>query len=41
MQGTVIVMLRNSSQPIDDNEVRRLFTQFGDVKDVRPAPAPK
>ncbi|EGO31131.1 hypothetical protein SERLADRAFT_444710, partial [Serpula lacrymans var. lacrymans S7.9] len=38
LQGTVIVTLRNSpsGQPIDDNEVRRKFQQFGDVKSVRP-----
>ncbi|KIL71617.1 hypothetical protein M378DRAFT_182993 [Amanita muscaria Koide BX008] len=37
-QGTVQVTLRNSSsgQPIDDNEVRRKFQQFGDVKSVSP-----
>ena len=35
----MIVTLRNSptNQPIDDNEVRRKFQQFGDVKAVRPA----
>ncbi|ETW86795.1 hypothetical protein HETIRDRAFT_456674 [Heterobasidion irregulare TC 32-1] len=38
MQGTLLVTLRNSisGQPIDDNEVRRKFQQFGDVKSVRP-----
>ena len=38
LQGTLIVTLRNSAsgQPIDDNEVRRKFQQFGDVKSVRP-----
>ncbi|KAI0050627.1 hypothetical protein FA95DRAFT_1486941 [Auriscalpium vulgare] len=38
MQGTLLVSLRNSvsGQPIDDNEVRRKFQQFGDVKSVRP-----
>ncbi|KAF8628245.1 hypothetical protein AX15_004020 [Amanita polypyramis BW_CC] len=37
-QGTVQVTLRNSlsGQPIDDNEVRRKFQQFGDVKSVTP-----
>ncbi|KZT08605.1 uncharacterized protein LAESUDRAFT_44908 [Laetiporus sulphureus 93-53] len=37
-QGTLIVTLRSSAsgQPIDDNEVRRKFQQFGDVKSVRP-----
>ena len=37
-QGTLIVSLRNSAsgQPIDDNEVRRKFQQFGDVKSVTP-----
>ncbi|EPQ60124.1 hypothetical protein GLOTRDRAFT_112872 [Gloeophyllum trabeum ATCC 11539] len=36
MQGTLLVTLRNSmsGQPIDDNEVRRKFQQFGDVKSV-------
>ncbi|KAH9837320.1 uncharacterized protein C8Q71DRAFT_595977 [Rhodofomes roseus] len=40
LQGTLIVTLKNSAsgQPIDDNEVRRKFQQFGDVKSVRPAP---
>ncbi|KAL4252486.1 hypothetical protein ABKN59_002711 [Abortiporus biennis] len=39
LQGTLLVSLRNSAsgQPIDDNEVRRKFQQFGDVKNVRPA----
>src|ERR1700722_7416377 len=38
LQGTLQVTLRNSgsSQLIDDNEVRRKFQQFGDVKSVRP-----
>ncbi|KAF8963917.1 hypothetical protein BDZ97DRAFT_1818529 [Flammula alnicola] len=37
-QGTLQVTLRNSpsGQPIDDNEVRRKFQQFGDVKAVKP-----
>ncbi|KAH8110594.1 hypothetical protein DFH11DRAFT_1619149 [Phellopilus nigrolimitatus] len=37
-QGTLLVTLRNSAsgQPIDDNEVRRKFQQFGDVKNVKP-----
>lgn len=37
-QGTLIVSLRNSpsGQPIDDNEARRKFQQFGDVKTVTP-----
>jgi hypothetical protein len=32
------VTLRNSAtgQPIDDEEVRRKFQQFGDVKSIRP-----
>jgi hypothetical protein len=32
----LIVSLRNSAsgQPIDDNEVRRKFQQFGDVKSI-------
>ena len=36
LQGALIVSLRNSAsgQPIDDNEVRRKFQQFGDVKSV-------
>ncbi|KAI0660559.1 hypothetical protein C8Q70DRAFT_59571 [Cubamyces menziesii] len=39
LQGTLLVTLRNSAtnQPIDDEEVRRKFQQFGDVKSVRPA----
>jgi hypothetical protein len=38
LQGTLQVTLRNSpsSQSIDDNEVRRKFQQFGDVKSVHP-----
>ncbi|CCM06265.1 uncharacterized protein FIBRA_08515 [Fibroporia radiculosa] len=39
LQGTLLVTLRNSAtgQAIDDNEVRRKFQQFGDVKSVSPA----
>jgi len=39
LQGTLLVTLRDSmsGQPIDDNEVRRKFQQFGDVKSVTPA----
>jgi hypothetical protein len=39
LQGTLLVTLRNSmsGQPIDDNEVRRKFQQFGDVKAVTPS----
>ncbi|CAL1694305.1 unnamed protein product [Somion occarium] len=39
LQGTLLVTLKNSTsnQPIDDNEVRRKFQQFGDVKSVRPS----
>ena len=38
MQGVLQVTLRSSptGQPIDENEVRRMFQQFGDVKSVRP-----
>ncbi|RDB29440.1 hypothetical protein Hypma_015966 [Hypsizygus marmoreus] len=38
LQGTLQVTLRNSAsgQPLDDNEVRRKFQQFGDVKSVQP-----
>lgn len=38
LQGTLLVTLRNSvtGQAIDDNEVRRKFQQFGDVKAVKP-----
>jgi hypothetical protein len=38
LQGTLLVTLRNSAsgQSIDDNEVRRKFQQFGDVKSVNP-----
>ncbi|KAK7465271.1 hypothetical protein VKT23_005250 [Stygiomarasmius scandens] len=36
LQGCLQVTLKNSSQPIDDNEVRRKFQQFGDVKSVQP-----
>lgn len=38
LQGTLIVTLRDSpsGQSIDDNEVRRKFQQFGDVKSITP-----
>ncbi|KAG6911367.1 hypothetical protein DXG01_001038 [Tephrocybe rancida] len=38
LQGTLQVTLRNSASgaPLDDNEVRRKFQQFGDVKTVKP-----
>ncbi|KAG6842403.1 hypothetical protein C0991_007533 [Blastosporella zonata] len=38
LQGTLQVTLRNSASgaPLDDNEVRRKFQQFGDVKTVTP-----
>ena len=38
MQGTLQIILRNSlsGQPIDDNELRRRFQQFGDVKSIAP-----
>ncbi|KAF9055909.1 hypothetical protein BJ165DRAFT_457336 [Panaeolus papilionaceus] len=38
LQGSLQVTLRNSpsGQPIDDNEVRRKFQQFGDVKSIKP-----
>ncbi|TFK41933.1 hypothetical protein BDQ12DRAFT_696506 [Crucibulum laeve] len=38
LQGALQVTLRNSpsGQPIDDNEVKRKFQQFGDVKSVKP-----
>ncbi|GLB35752.1 putative RNA recognition motif containing protein [Lyophyllum shimeji] len=38
LQGTLQVTLRNSASgaPLDDNEVRRKFQQFGDVKSVSP-----
>lgn len=35
-QGNLIVTLKDSVQTIDDNEVRRKFQQFGDVKSVMP-----
>ncbi|KAG2155699.1 hypothetical protein DEU56DRAFT_319839 [Suillus clintonianus] len=35
-QGNLIVTLKDSVQAIDDNEVRRKFQQFGDVKSVTP-----
>jgi preprotein translocase subunit SecF len=35
-QGNLIVTLKDSIQTIDDNEVRRKFQQFGDVKSVMP-----
>ncbi|KAG5645361.1 hypothetical protein DXG03_006423 [Asterophora parasitica] len=38
MQGTLQVTLRNSASgaPLIDDEVRRKFQQFGDVKTVKP-----
>lgn len=33
-QGFLIITLKDSRQPIDHNEVRRKFQQFGDVKSV-------
>jgi len=37
LQGTLQVTLRGSQTGhIDDNEVRRKFQQFGDVKAVKP-----
>lgn len=36
LQGNLLVTLRNSNQAIDDDEVRRKFQQFGEVKSVRP-----
>jgi hypothetical protein len=36
MQGTVVVTLRNSMQPIDDNELRRRMQPMGDIKAIRP-----
>ena len=36
LQGNLLVTLRNSNQVIDDDEVRRKFQQFGEVKSVRP-----
>ncbi|TFK94984.1 hypothetical protein K466DRAFT_579486 [Polyporus arcularius HHB13444] len=36
LQGNLLVTLRSSNQPIDDDEVRRKFQQFGEVKSVRP-----
>ncbi|KAE9409250.1 RNA-binding domain-containing protein [Gymnopus androsaceus JB14] len=38
LQGCLQVTLKNSpsGQPIDDNEVRRKFQQFGDVKSIQP-----
>ncbi|KAF9507976.1 hypothetical protein BS47DRAFT_1332981 [Hydnum rufescens UP504] len=37
-QGTLLVTLRNSNSPMDENEVRRKFQQFGDVKQIRFVP---
>ena len=36
LQGNLLVTLRNSNQVIDDDEVRRKFQQFGEVKSIRP-----
>ena len=38
LQGTVLVSLRDSGMPIDDNELRRHLSQFGDIKNIRPIP---
>lgn len=40
LQGVLIVTLRNSvsGMPLDDNEVRRRFQMFGDVKSVELPP---
>ncbi|KAL5519435.1 hypothetical protein ACEPAH_1118 [Sanghuangporus vaninii] len=35
-QGTLLATLHNTTSPIDDNEVRRRFQQFGDIKNVKP-----
>ena len=41
-QGTLLVTLRNSpsGQPINDTELHRLFSRFGDVKNIRPGDSP-
>jgi hypothetical protein len=36
LQGTLLVTLRDSRMPIDENEIQRKFSQFGDVKNTRP-----
>lgn len=38
-QGTLLVSFQNSAsgQPLDDNELRRKFQQFGDVKAIKAA----
>ncbi|KAG9120904.1 hypothetical protein FRC07_003368 [Ceratobasidium sp. 392] len=33
-QGTLLIALRQSNQSIDDHELRRRFSQFGDVKQI-------
>jgi hypothetical protein len=36
LQGTLLVTLRDSRMPIDENEIQRKFSQFGDIKNIRP-----
>jgi transcription initiation factor TFIID subunit 15 len=42
MQGTMQITLRESRSgaPLDDNEVRRKFTSFGDIKSISPGDQP-
>jgi len=37
-QGTLQVTIRGSSsgQPVDDNELRRKFQPFGDIRSIKP-----
>ncbi|CEG75176.1 hypothetical protein RMATCC62417_10267 [Rhizopus microsporus] len=34
-QGTLLYTLKNSSSPLDDNELHQYFSQFGEVKAIR------
>ncbi|RPD65059.1 hypothetical protein L227DRAFT_571508 [Lentinus tigrinus ALCF2SS1-6] len=36
LQGNLLITLRNSNQLIDDDELRRKFQQFGEIKSIRP-----
>ncbi|KAJ1994661.1 hypothetical protein H4R33_000178 [Dimargaris cristalligena] len=35
-QGTLLVTVRDDNRPVDDDELRRFFQQYGDVKDIKP-----
>lgn len=35
LQGTLLVTLRDSRMSIDESEIQRKFSQFGDIKAIR------